>query len=489
MWTGIEWTIPSPASSGKLLPFAETERSIFVTPPAHFGGARSEGAMGEPTLSTDGYAERADRMGLPSRARLTLNDATIRRALERISDLSALEEQLLFRLCCLSLLQGYAWIGQAALAELLRCSERTLRDVTKDVAARGLLVTVRMRDGLRYFPQWEELGLTPASKEERSANPAGLHRQILPMHYRSTKGSNKTDSSRARVRATPAAAYSFQAPPRDSEAPKSGEAESPPQGAVPATVAPLSPELGAVLDRFGPEAARDVQEVLQSKVVLRQPQAGQVALERLLRMSPDTIRTSPGACFHGFVRLALDGKLAPPPTEPVSRTTEPEPLRELSPERLAWLRARRSELFDSLERVGQDGEKAAPLRAELRQISAQLPLRGDPVQLRDMPYAARDGNTGRTMVEAVLKLLRAPQRVVAVTASQLSPQEATELVVQYAPTHPQFAAAIAAQLAPDNAQELASRLDPRHIQELLGALEEFDPEAASRLSPHLRQEN
>ena len=445
--------------------------------------------MGEPALSPDGHAAGADRMGLPLRTRLTLNDATIRRALERISDLSALEEQLLFRLCCLSLLQGYAWIGQGALAELLRCSERTLRDVTKDVTARGLLVTVRMRDGLRYFPQWEELGLTPASQDERPANPAGSDRQILPMHYRSTKGSNKTDSSRARVRATPAAAFSFQAPPRDPETPKSAEAESPPPGAAPATVSPASPELGAVLDRFGPEAARDVQEVLQSKAVLRQPQAGQVALERLLRMSADAIRTSPGACFHGFVRLALDGKLAPPPTQPVSRITEPEPPRELNPERLAWLRARRSELFDSLERVGQDGEKSAPLRAELREITAQLPARGCPVQLRDLPYAARDGNTGRTMVEAVLKLLGAPQRVVAIAASQLSAQEACELVVQYAPTHPQFAAALAAQLAPDDAHELASRLDPRHIQELLAALEEYDPKAAARLSPHLRQEN
>ena len=445
--------------------------------------------MGEPALTIDSAAERSDRMGLPARTRLTLNDATIRRALERITDLSALEEQLLFRLCCLSLLQGYAWIGQAALAELLRCSERTLRDVIKDVAARGLLVTVRMRDGLRYFPQWEELGLTPASKGERPANPAGSDRQILPMHLRSTNGSNKTDSSSARSRATPAAAFSFQAHPRDTGRAQWAEAKSSPKEAVPAQAAPACPELGAVLDRFGPEAARDVQEVLQSKAVLRQPQAGQVALERLLRMSPDIIRTSPGACFHGFVRLALDGKLAPPPKEPVSRITEPELPPKLSLERQGALRARRSELFELLERTGQDGEKAAPLRAELREISAQLPLRAGPAQLRDIPYEARDGNTGRTMVEAVLKLLRAPQRVVAVTASLLSPQEATELVVQYAPTHPQFAAVLAAQLAPDDAQELASRVDPRHIQELRRALKEFDPEAASRLSPHLQQEN
>jgi hypothetical protein len=421
--------------------------------------------------------------------RLTLNDATIRRALERMTDLSALEEQLLFRLCCLSLLQGYAWIGQAALAELLRCSERTLRDVTKDVAARGLLVTVRMRDGLRYFPQWEGLGLAPASRGERPANPAGSDRQILPMHLRSTKGSNKTDSSRARTRATPAAAFSFQPPPRDPEEPKRVEPPSSPELPAPEPATPSCPELGAVHDRFGPEAARDVQEVLQSKAVRRQPEAGQVALERLLRMSPDAIRTSPGACFHGFVRLALDGKLAPPRLEHIPRTAEPEPPLELSTERLALLRARRSELFDLLERVGLDREKSAPLRAELRELDAQLPLRGCPVQLRDIPYAARDGNTGRTMVEAVLKLLRAPQRVVAITASLLSAQEATELVVQHAPSHPQFAAVLAAQLAPDDAQELASRLEPRHIQALLAALHDFDPDAASRLSPHLRQEN
>lgn len=444
--------------------------------------------MGEPAPSIDGHAERVDRMGLPPRMRLTLNDATIRRALERIADLSALEEQLLFRLCCLSLLQGYAWIGQAALAELLRCSERTLRDVTKDVSARGLLVTVRMRDGLRYFPQWEELGLTPA-RGERPVNPAGSDRQILPMHLRSTKGSNKTDSSRARTRATPAAAFSFQPPPGDPEESKWVEPESPPPVPTPEMPALACPELGAVLDRFGPEAARDVQEVLQSKAVQRQPQAGQVALERLLRMSPDAIRTSPGACFHGFVRLALDGKLATLRPEHTSRIAEPEPPLEFSPERLSLLRARRSELFDLLERVGLDREKSAPLRAELREIDAQLPLRGCPVQLRDIPYAARDGDTGRTMVEAVLKLLRAPQRVVAITASLLSAQEASELVVQHAPSHPQFAAVLAAQLAPDDAQELSSRLEPRHIQGLLAALQEFDPDAASRLSPHLRQEN
>jgi hypothetical protein len=236
-----------------------------------------------------------------------------------------------------------------------------------------------------------------------------------------------------------------------------------------------------VLDRFGPEAARDVQEVLRSKAVQRQPEAGQVALERLLRMSPDAIRTSPGACFHGFVRLALDGKLAPPRLENIPRTAEPEPPHELRPERMALLRARRSELFDLLERVGLDREKSAPLRAELRELDDQLPLRGCPVQLRDIPYAARDGNTGRTMVEAVIKLLRAPQRVVAITASQLSAQEAAELVLQYAPTHPQFAAVLATQLDLDVARDLAHELDSEHVATLLNALREYDPTQALRL--------
>lgn len=75
-----------------------------------------------------------------------------------------------------------------------------------------------------------------------------------------------------------------------------------------------TPELDEVVGQFGPEAARDIREVLGTAPVRRDPSVGRVALERLLRLSPSEIRTSPGACFRGFVRLASEGRLAPAPS-------------------------------------------------------------------------------------------------------------------------------------------------------------------------------
>lgn len=134
-------------------------------------------------------------------------DAEVRRALER-HELTAREQMQLERLCSLSLQEGYAFIGQVELARLLRCSVRTLNAVTKRLCTRGMLETTLLRDGLRYRPLWEAIGLEgPDSERERSgqrsANPADPDRQILPMHpYGSRIGSRNSEKNSSR--ATPA---------------------------------------------------------------------------------------------------------------------------------------------------------------------------------------------------------------------------------------------------------------------------------------------
>jgi hypothetical protein len=410
--------------------------------------------------------------------RISLNDATIRRALERLPDLSALEEQLLFRLCCLSLQRGYAWVGQATLAELLRYSERSVRDATKRVCELELLVTVRMRDGLRYFPQWEKLGLeVDAIPADRPAKAAGSDRQKLPVLLGSTKGSDKTNSSRARVRATPAAAALF------SGAPQPEEPKPEPSPAKPA--APEPPELGAVHDRFGPQAARDVRDVLRTEAA-EHPELGSAALQRLLHMQPSEIRTTPGACFRGFVRLALEGRLAPSSSttssaaSPSAPEAEPASAPALAPEALAALRKRRREVYEMLERVQLDREKARPLRAELAEINAQLPPRWTPPPSH-VAYEARDGKTGQSMLEAVERLLHAPSRVVAVAAQQLELEETVALVRRHAVARPSFAAVLIAQLKPALAESLVLELATLERFALLASLHEFDPAAAERL--------
>lgn len=410
---------------------------------------------------------------LPEDERFALTDAAIRRALERMPDLSSLEEQLLFRVCCLSLQRGFAWIGQAQLAELLRYSERAVRDATKRMCERGLLVTVRLRDGLRYFPQWQELDLSPSVVPfDRPAKTAGSDRQILPMHRGSTKGSTRA-SSRAEPQDAPrrdAAARSFVRKEED-PAPKPSPVEF--------------AELGAVADRFGPRAERDVRAVLASESVQRQPEAGRAALARLLQMEPGDVRTTPGACFHGFVKLALEGRLSTPEPER-GRAAPPEPEREckLDPAAQAALRTRRHEVRDQLDRVWLDREKAAPLRAELAAIDAQLPPRFTVVPAH-VPYENRDGQTGRSLVESIRKLRHAPPRVVAVTAQQLEPEEAAEVVRVHAGTHLPFAAAVAAQLDPHTAAALAQDLGPALAISLLEAVRAFDAAAAVRLEDAL----
>jgi hypothetical protein len=415
--------------------------------------------------------------------RIALNDATIRRALERLPDLSALEEQLLFRLCCLSLQHGFAWIRQATLAELLRYSERSVRDATKRVCELELLVTVRVRDGLHYFPQWEKLGLdVDAVASDRPAKAAGSDRQKLPVLLGSTKGSDKPNSSRARVRATPDAAA------LSSSVLQAEEAKAEPSIAKP--VAPEPPELGAVHDRFGPEAARDVRDVLRTEVA-DHPELGLAALQRLLRMQSSEIRTTPGACFRGFVRLAREGRLAPSPStnSPAelanSHEAEPAAAAALAREALTALRERRREVYEMLERVQLDREKARPLRAELAEINAQLPSRRWTPPPSHVAYEARDGKTGQSMVEAVERLLHAPSRVVAVAAQQLEPEETVALVRQHAVSRPNFAAVLVAQLKPDLAESVVLELATLDRFALLASLQEFDPAAAERLETSL----
>jgi len=424
-----------------------------------------------PTLESGSASARRRDV---SESRIALSDAAIRRALERLPDLSALEEQLLFRVCCLSLQRGYAWIGQAALAELLRYSERSVRDATKRVCELELLVTVRMRDGLRYFPQWEKLGLeVDAVPSARSAKSAGPDRQNPPVLLGSTNRSDKTDSSSAHARATQAAAFSA--------SDLSKEPKPEPSSAKPP--APVPPELGAVLDRFGPEALRDVREVLRTDVAER-PDLAPAALERLLRMRPDEIRSSPGACFRGFVRLALEGRLASSASTashvaPTLGAASPS----LTPEALAALRERRREVYEMLERVHLDREKAEPLRAELAEINARLPTRSTPPP--SAAYEARDGKKGRSMVEAIERLLHAPSRVVAIAAQQLDAGETTALVRRHAVEQPNFAAVLLAQLEPAIAEQLVLELATLERFALLASLHEFDPVAAARLEKSL----
>ena len=353
-----EWTIPSPASSGKLLPFAETERSIFVTPPAHFSDARAEAAMGEPALAIPGLGVAAIRLVASSdEGSRPLNDATMRRALEKIPDLSLLEEQLLFRVCCLSLQRGYAWISQAELAKLLRCKERALRDATARVCELGLLNTVRSWEGLSYLPQWEALGISrPVRKSDRLVKSAGGDRQNSPMHCRSTSsGSDKKESSRERV-PRPEAAASFS---------KSLEAEPQEQRVV-----DEPPELAAVVGQFGAEAARDIREVLRTAPVRRDPSVGRVALERLLRLSPSEIRTNPGACFRGFVRLASEGRLAAPPA--LAFRGAQTPARVVGPAPIDPLEAKMHGVRDRLSYLPVTHPHRAKFAAELAELERVL---------------------------------------------------------------------------------------------------------------------
>lgn len=120
-------------------------------------------------------------------------DAEIRRALER-QELTAREHMLLERLCGLSLQEGYAWINRDDLAALVRCSVRTLYETTRSLCERGLLETTLTLKGLRYFPQWEAIGLERSGQE--SASSADPDRQVLPMLRRSTTRSKNKSSSR-----------------------------------------------------------------------------------------------------------------------------------------------------------------------------------------------------------------------------------------------------------------------------------------------------
>ncbi|HEX5661410.1 MAG TPA: hypothetical protein VFX59_29675 [Polyangiales bacterium] len=214
-------------------------------------------------------------------------------------------------------------------------------------------------------------------------------------------------------------------------------------------------------------------------------------MQRLLRMQPSEIRTTPGACFRGFVRLALEGRLAPSPstTSPAefagTPEAEPEAAPALAPEALVALRERRREVYEMLERVQLDREKAQPLRAELAEINAQLPSRRWTPPPSHVAYEARDGKTGQSMVEAVERLLHAPSRVVAVAAQQLEPEETVALVRQHAVSRPNFAAVLVAQLDPELAASVVLELATLDRFALLASLHEFDPAAAQRLETSL----
>lgn len=120
-------------------------------------------------------------------------DAEISFALQRL-ELTAREHMLLERLCKLSLQEGFAWPGQDELKRLVRSCENTLRATTRRLCERGLLQTTLIREGLRYFPQWDVIGLE--SSALRTAKPAVQEPQNLRMHPLTTKGSKTKSSSR-----------------------------------------------------------------------------------------------------------------------------------------------------------------------------------------------------------------------------------------------------------------------------------------------------
>lgn len=113
-----------------------------------------------------------------SPSRYGWNDAQLREALEGLPDLTLLQEQLLYRALALSRLRGYAWLGRAEMAKLLRCCDRTLRTAIKALCARGLLAVTYGEGGISWHPRWDRLGL--GDTPEHVAARATVSRQKLP---------------------------------------------------------------------------------------------------------------------------------------------------------------------------------------------------------------------------------------------------------------------------------------------------------------------
>ena len=217
------------------------------------------------------------------RVRRSLTDAEIRSALEAQPDLCLLEEQLLFRLCCLSLLRGYAWIGQVRLAALLRCSERRLRDAIRTVCDRGLLVTVRGTAGLTYLPQWQALGLDPPEPG------AGRDRHDLPMLLGSTSGST-TKYGKQHARDAPTAR------PRDAPALSPPAAPARPPLKVP------EPLAETLCEKLGIAAYRTLSRLFTGELATASPE---LSIEALRRLTERREVRNPAGLFITMLRSDL----------------------------------------------------------------------------------------------------------------------------------------------------------------------------------------
>lgn len=278
----------------------------------------------------------------------SLNDAEIRTALEALPELTLAQEQCLFRLCCLSLQYGYAWISQESLAPLLRCSTRSLRDDIALLRARSLLKTERTARGLRYFPVWHTLGLeapTPraAARERPPEVAAARDRNPVPMHCRSTSGSDE------KVKAEQVGSVQ--------------QADNAPVGfaaaALPLVAVPTDLER-ALRDKLGVPAYRALARVLRNEQARRSPELSIEALRRLLTRRE--VRNAAGL----FVTMLRDDLIARDEALAVGELDEPAPVACAKQARMVEVRRLNGEVQQAV--VRGDLDRADTLRDQVARL-------------------------------------------------------------------------------------------------------------------------
>jgi hypothetical protein len=136
---------------------------------------------------------------------------------------------------------------------------------------------------------------------------------------------------------------------------------------APAAVVAAPPnQLAQVLEKFGPEAYEDVQDVLHTEPAARaNPTAALDALDRLLEMQPSDFKKSAGACYRAFVRKAGMGDLRLAKTHPRGGTH----LHRLERERDAAAQRRDFDAANALkEKMFAVGQHVQEQVAALRQL-------------------------------------------------------------------------------------------------------------------------